>query len=240
MRYIFDITTKNYLQFFNRISKILYSESTGLEKHMLRTIFSKVIDHDRYISRLAFDKDIFTEDNLISKYCFFDKDEDDNIIKEYRVYIMNDIPFKHDKANVSINMNRAYMKGDISKVYIFIHKRLCSELTSLEEKYNSIKYIFRRNLIYEMLSGICITCGNDYNIMKYIDIVSSVLSGLLVDYHIEDEYISDAINNILSSELLLIKGVSEIRLNLTFADDIFSLINTIFDIKFEKGFSEQG
>ena len=239
MRYIFDITTKNYLQFFNRISKILYCESTGLEKHMLRTIFSKVMDHDRFISRLTFGKDIFTEDNLISKYCFFDKDEDDNITKEYRIYIMNDIPFKHDKANVSVAMNRAYMKGDISKVYIFIHKRLCSELTTLEEKYNSIKYIFKRNLIYEMLGGIS-TCTTDDTIMKYIDIVSSVLSGLLIDYNIEDKYISDAINNILSSELLLIKGVSEIRLNLTFADDIFSLINTIFDIKFEKGFNEQG
>ena len=87
MKALFDITRKDCIQFFNRISRILYSESTGEQKHMLRSILANVIEHDITMSVLLFQKNILTDDNFIAKYCFYDHNENGEAIREYRVYM---------------------------------------------------------------------------------------------------------------------------------------------------------
>ena len=102
MEPIFDITPENYIRFFNRISKILYVESTGDQKHMIRDILGKIVDRDRTISKRFFKTDIFYDNNFVSKYCFYDQDDNGKTNKEYRIFIVKDIP-GINKDNLEFN-----------------------------------------------------------------------------------------------------------------------------------------
>lgn len=243
MKAVFDITRKECIQFFNRISRILYSESTGEQKHMLRSILANVVDNDIRISLLLFKKNILTNDNFISKYCFYDTNENGEAIREYRIYIVKDIPDREDeKIYIDINYEERLTKDDMDTFYVYIHHDMCTDKSTAEDKFNSLVSLFK---LY-MMNVSSIDEKDEYAYTKvetYSSFIALIFSSLLIDYSTRNPETENIVNELLSTEnSYLVNGVPEVRLSINKADEIFGIIkNTVLGavIKNTEG-EEQG
>lgn len=226
MKALFDITRKDCIQFFNRISRILYSESTGEQKHMLRSILANVIEHDITMSVLLFQKNILTDDNFIAKYCFYDHNENGEAIREYRVYIVKDIPDEEEdeKLYIDINYEERLTTDDIDTFYIYIHQDMCSDKSTIEDKFDSLVCLFK---LY--MTNLSLISEDDklsfVKVETYSSLISLVFSSLLIEYSTRNMEIEHIVHELLSTEnSYLVNGVPEVRLSINKADEIFGII----------------